>query len=296
MANSANSTHPPRNLKFFYDSAQHPDPAVLHLLEHHRIQTVDFSPHLKHSSERYLNEFMELCTQGAGPNECYIIPPLSLNRLVGKPPMSQVTLLSQTSVPGGMSIYDQVCAIIGHTSIRDGSFGDIFSSSGIAGLCAAGASQEQSRRLALTHRLANGGTMRDEAIAASLFENFLPQRSDESHLVYEFNSSRLWDTREMYVRRSLLDHLLLEKADRELALIVSTRNSDDEVTSMLAIATNRDDINAATTAAHDAGYGISTYCENRNQLHVLHLYSRNITFPVKGFTQFFTGAAVPATV
>lgn len=277
------------HLKFLYDGSQPISPALLQLLTDYNMQAIDLHPHLEGSSNRYLDEFMELCVKDA---ECYIVPPMSLVRLTNKPFMSRIVLLSESSVPGGVPVQDQICARIGHRPGRDDSFVDAYQTSGVSGIRALGATIEEARRLALTERLSAGGTLRDEAVAASLLGNILPKRSDDSHLVYEFSSSPYWVAREEHVRRSLLDHMLIEREDRELALLISTRDPDGDVTSMVAFATERADIDAAVQEARGAGYGINTSYDPKTGISSLLLHSRNITFPVKGFAQFFTGAPV----
>lgn len=284
------------HLKFFYDSSQEPDPTTLGYLQRHGAEVIDLHPHLADSSDQYLEEFLSLCTKGAECGGYYAISPIATDRSLAKKYLEGITFLTPQGVPDSLGIYNQVSAIVGYTPVE--SHAAAYSTTGAAGALAAGASLSEVKRIALSHRLLTGGNMRDEATAASLIGNILPLRDDDTHLVYEFRSARCTQ-REEYVRRSLFDYMLIRDAAsgpaRQLALLISTCNPDGDVTSMTAFATERASVEAAIEEARSAGYGISTHHDDRYKLHVLRLYSRNVTFPVKGFAQFFTGAPVPTS-
>lgn len=280
------------HLKFFIDSSQHPDPVTLDYLARQEAEVIDLHPHLTNPSDRYLDEFMSLCVKDAECGGYYAISPISTARLLTKSYLDNITFLTPEGVPGNLSIYSQVSAIIGYAPAEP--YATAYSTNGAAGALAAGASLDEVKRLALSHRLLAGGNMRDEATAASFIGNILPLKDDAARLVYEFHSTRC-DPREEFVRRSLLDYVLIRNAKsdpaRELALIISACDSEGDVTSMTTFATSHDRIRAAADLARQSNYGIGTFPDERHGLYVLNLYTRNVTFPAipaKDFSKIFT--------
>lgn len=256
------------NAKFFiYGISGIIDLKTYEVLESYDATIVDLYPQLSNPNTAILDQFMDQNTRGSTN---YFLPSVPTLRLEHKPYMERAIILSHNNIPGGMSAFGQVCAILGYPLISNKDiYYDVFATDHVRGLRAFGASEEEIKHLTLCDRLIKGGTIQDEASAAALITNTKPLIDDDEFLIYEFDARHVHPRSTAALQRSIIDYILTWcKNSCEISLIFHLKDTISGIESVNAFTTNMINIDTATAYARKSGY--ATFPNSSSDRHGLY--------------------------
>lgn len=171
----------------------------------------------------------EILQNLAKDHEIYLMP--NLPDLFDARDRTVATQLESAGVGYGVSTLLQVAAIIGHRPTRWEWLISRYSMGGILGLVQAGATDEEIQLITLRDRLADSGSMLDEATAAQMLQTAKPQRFRDSDIIaYLFLDPIVVGSAVLTggcfeVERAIVDALLLKhKAGSPLAVFFMSVN------------------------------------------------------------------------